>query len=117
MSELSKYEVLLNDLSSIQVQTAIITNKCKDLAQRNKELEELLSEARKEKINLAQKVNELENDLKTLQNNNTVNTINSYNEKEKESLKIKLQNLISRIDYHLSAEPSRRKLDEADKQI
>ena len=51
MSELSKYEVLLNDLSSIQVQAAIITNKCKDLTQRNKELEELLVEAKKEKTN------------------------------------------------------------------
>jgi predicted nuclease with TOPRIM domain len=117
LSELSKYEVLLNDLSSIQVQAAIITHKCKDLTQRNKELEEFLSEARKEKINLTQKVNELENDLKALQNNNSVNIINTYNEKEKESLKIKLQNLISRIDYHLSADPSRRKLDEADKQV
>ena len=117
MSELSKYEVLLNDLSSIQVQAAIITNKCKDLAQRNKELEELLTEAGKEKINLAQKVSELERDLKVFQNNNAENIINSFNEKEKESLKIKLQNLISRIDYHLSADPSRRKLDEADKQV
>jgi hypothetical protein len=117
LSELSKYEVLLNELNSIQVQAAIITNKCKDLAQRNKELEEFLSEAKKEKTNLMQKISELENDFKTLQSNNNVNIINTYNEKEKESLKIKLQNLISRIDYHLSAEPSRRKLDEADKQI
>ena len=114
MSELSKYEVLLNDLSSIQVQSAIITNKCKDLTQRNKELEELLAEARKEKTNILQKVSELENEIKSSQNNNI---LNPYNEKEKESLKIKLQNLITRIDYHLSAEPSRRKLDEADKQI
>jgi chromosome segregation ATPase len=114
LSELSKYEVLLNDLSSIQVQSAIITNKCKDLTQRNKELEELLAEAKKEKTNIMQKVSELENEIKSLQNNNN---LNPYNEKEKESLKIKLQNLITRIDYHLSAEPSRRKLDEADKQI
>ena len=117
MSEISKYEVLLNDLASIQVKAAIITNKFKDLTERNKELEELLAEARREKMNLAQKISELENDLKQLQNNNSVNNLNTYNEKEKESLKIKLTNLISKIDYHLSADPSRRKLDEADKQI
>jgi len=117
LAELSKYEVLLNDINTVQAQAAILTNKCRDLGQRNKELEGLLTEAGKEKINLAQKVSELERDLKVFQNNNAENIINSFNEKEKESLKIKLQNLISRIDYHLSADPSRRKLDEADKQV
>ena len=117
MSELSKYEVLLNDLSTLQAQAAILTNKCKDLTQRNEEVEGLLAETMKEKVNLAQKVSKLENDLEAIQINNAQNIINSFNEKEKESLKIKLQNLISRIDYHLSADPSRRKLDEADKQV
>ena len=117
MSELSKYEVLINDLGTIQTQAAILVNKCKDLSQRNNELENLVAEARKEKAVLTQKVNKLESDLETLQINSTQNIINSFNEKEKESLKIKLQNLISRIDYHLSTDPSRRKLDEADKQV
>ena len=107
MPDQSKYDSLLNDLSSIETQSSVLINKCKDLMERNLELEEFANKAKKEITSLSQKVVNLENELEKVLNergeqegklNNLLNT------KETETLKIKLQNLISRIDYHLSSD-------------
>ena len=103
MAELSKQEILINDLNSVQTQLSILINKYNDAFQRNADLELLLEEAKKENAVLSQKILKLQGELENFQRESESNVFNSLNLKEREDLKVKLQNLISRIDYHLSS--------------
>jgi predicted nuclease with TOPRIM domain len=70
---------------------------------KNEELEKNLTELKKENSELVQKIDNLETDLSKMQNEGENNLFNSLNAKERESLKDKLQDLISKIDYHISS--------------
>jgi len=103
----TKYEILLNDLSSIEMQSSVLINKCKELMERNLEMEEFANKAKKEITLLSQKIVNLESELekaRSEQSEQEGRLSNLLNTKETETLKIKLQNLISRIDYHLSTD-------------
>ena len=107
MPDQRKYEILLNDLSSIEMQSSVLINKCKELMERNLEMEEFANKAKKEITLLSQKIVNLESELekaRSEQSEQEGRLSNLLNTKETETLKIKLQNLISRIDYHLSAD-------------
>lgn len=107
MAEPTKYDMLLNDLNSIEAQAAMLANKCKELIRRNIEQEEIVNKTKREVTMLSQKIVTLERELEkaqTQQNEQEGKLSNLLNTKETETLKIKLQNLISRIDYHLSAD-------------
>lgn len=110
MAENTKYDVVLNEISSMEAQVVVLTNKCRETAKRNRELEEQASKFKKENFELLQKISSLEADLEKLRAQKEVNSggsnleFNSLNPKERENLKVRLQNLISRIDYHLSAD-------------
>ena len=103
MSETSKQEVLLSDLGIIQSQVEILANKCKDLTEVNIELETKLSDQKKENQELEEKILKLESELQNIKNNSGNNFFNSLDEKEREELKNNIGDLISRIDFHLSA--------------
>lgn len=107
MQDQTKYEALLNDLNSIETQAAVLVNKCKDLMERNLELEDFGNKAKKEITTLSQKIVNLESELekaRSEQSEQEGKLSSLLNTKETETLKIKLQNLISRIDYHLSTD-------------
>ena len=104
MAELSKQEILLNDLGTIETQISVLAHKNDELLKANKELEKLLETLRKENMNLIHKIEELESKGKSTPENTETNLFNSLNQKERENLKIRLQGLISKIDNHLSAE-------------
>lgn len=107
MPDQTKYEILLNDLSSIEMQSSVLINKCKELMERNLEMEEFANKAKKEITLLSQKIVNLESELekaRSEQSEQEGRLSNLLNTKETETLKIKLQNLISRIDYHLSTD-------------
>jgi len=101
--ELSKNDILISDLSAIETQLSILINKNKDLGIKNIELEQNLDSLRKENSVLQQKLESLEKEIKNVTENSEENLFNSLNLKERENLKVKLQNLITRIDYHLSS--------------
>ena len=103
MAELSKNDILISDLSAVETQLSILINKNKDLSQKNVDLEESLESLKKENEILLQKLAALESEIKDIGENTETNLFNSLNLKERENLKVKLQNLISRIDYHLSS--------------
>jgi len=103
MSETSKQEVLLSDLSIIQSQVEILANKCKDLTEVNLELESQLSELKKENSDLEQKISKLESELQNIKKKSGTDFFNSLNEKEREELRNNIGDLISRIDFHLSS--------------
>lgn len=102
MSENSKYESILNELNSIESQASVLRNKYKDIFSRNAELEKTVADLKKEKTNLLQRISRLEGELEPFKDEGSL--FNSLNSKEKENLKVRLQNLISKIDYHLSAD-------------
>jgi cell division septum initiation protein DivIVA len=103
LAEISKNDILISDLSAIETQLSILINKNKDLSTKNIELEETLNSLKKENSVLLQKLAALENEVKNLDENTEANLFNSLNLKERENLKVRLQNLITRIDYHLSS--------------
>ncbi len=103
MAEISKNDMLISDLSAIETQLSILVNKNKDLSIKNIELEENLNSLRKENSVLLQKLESLEDEIKNIDDSGEGNLFNSLNLKERENLKVKLQNLITRIDYHLSS--------------
>jgi predicted nuclease with TOPRIM domain len=98
MSEISKQEILLNDLSEIQSQVEILTNKCKNLTDVIKELEKQINILKKEKLELSKNISELE----AKKEKPGLAIFNSLGEEDKEELKNNISTLISRIDFHLS---------------
>ena len=107
MPDQTKYDSLLNDLSSIETQSSVLINKIKELMERNLEIEEFADRAKKEITLLSQRIVNLESELEKAQaerGEQEGKLSNLLNTKETETLKIKLQNLISRIDYHLSTD-------------
>ncbi len=104
MSELTKHDILINDLSSIESQLSMFITKIKELSDRNADMEQLLDESKKENMVLTHKIVKLQGELERFQQENGNNVFNSLNLKEKEDLKVKLQEMITRINYHLSAD-------------
>ena len=104
MPDLTKYEILLKDLETIEAQVSVLKHNCQDAVKRNKELEGMLTSYTKENLALQHKIENMQSELKKLQNDSESDLINSLNLKERETLKVKLKDLISRIDYHLSVD-------------
>jgi len=97
----SKYEVLLSDLNVLEKTATNFKNKLKATVEKNQELTELLEKEKQSKLTLFKKIDELEKEVKQENNNGLTNL---FNIEEKEELKSKLKELISRIDFHLSAD-------------
>jgi len=104
LSEYSKSEILLNDLNSIETQVSILVSNCSDLTTRKSDIEKKLDSAQKLISDLNQKIKNLElelSEIKIEKDNN--NLFNSMSQTERANLKNKLQNLLTRIDYHISS--------------
>ena len=102
MVDLAKYETLISDLGKLESQVEILKNKYSDTALRNKELEVSLTEIQQDKNILHQKISEMETELDETKLKSEEKT--KLNFEEREEIKIKIRNLISRIDKHLSSE-------------
>lgn len=103
MNELSKYEVIINDLSLVETQAEVLRNKAKDVEARNIQVQRTVEQLKTENAVLSQKVAKLEGEIDRLIGKTELNIFNSLTSKEKEALKSKIDNLISKIDYHLSS--------------
>ena len=91
MSELSKYEIFIQELSSVEVQVSAHRELCEELKNRNKELEKKLSTLQRE------------NEYLKLQIENGENVFGSLSAKERESLKLKITDVITKINNHLTS--------------
>jgi len=100
--DLAKYETLISDLGKLESQVEIIKNKYSDTLGRNKELEISLNEIQQDKNLLHQKISEMESELEdiTLKSEE----ISKLNLEEREEIKNKIRDLISRLDKHLSTD-------------
>ena len=102
MVDLAKYETLISDLSKLESQVEILKNKYNDTVERNKELEISINEIQQDKNLLHQKISELESELDEIKNKSEEDS--KINLEEREEIKTKIRNLISRLDNHLAIE-------------
>ncbi|GAB4296811.1 MAG: hypothetical protein Kow0098_20320 [Ignavibacteriaceae bacterium] len=103
MVDLGKYEQLVRDLNALEAQITTLKDKYQDTLQRNMELENLVISLKKENSILNQQISQLESQLAKIESDSEQKTMLSLSEKDTESLKIKIRELISKIDYHLSS--------------
>ena len=103
MNDLAKYDGLLNDFKTVESQVTVLKKKLEICLKQNEEFEKNIAELKKENSALLQKIDKLEKDFSKIQNEGETNLFNTLNVKERESLKDKLQDLISKIDYHISS--------------
>ena len=103
MVDLAKYDSIIQDLSSIEAEIATIGNKLKDTEERKTELEIQIARFKQDNSILQKKMIELEQEILLSKQDEEGNIFNTLNSKEKENLKLKLQDIISKIDFHLSS--------------
>ena len=103
MADYSKYDYLIKDLNIVETQVTVLNNKYKDELQKNQDLEKVVKEVKAENAFLVEKLSKLESELQDLQSGNNPDLFHSLSMKEKEELKLKLGNLLSKIDYHISS--------------
>jgi len=101
--DLAKYDSLIHDLTAIEAEIATLGNKLKDTEERKTELEIQIAKLRQDNSFLQKKIIELEQEILLSKQYEEGNIFNTLNSKEKENLKLKLQDIISKIDYHLSS--------------
>lgn len=104
MVDLAKYETLISELGKLESQVEILKNKYTDTLERNKELEVSLEEIQQDKNLLHKKISELESELEEL--NLKSEEKSKLNLEEREEIKSKIRNLITRIDKHLTSDLS-----------
>lgn len=102
MVDLAKYETLISDLSKLESQVEILKDKYNDTLERNKELEISINEIQQDKNLLHQKISELELEIEEVKQSSEENS--KINNEEREELKSKIRDLISRIDKHITSE-------------
>jgi predicted nuclease with TOPRIM domain len=101
--DLAKYDSLIQDLSAIEAEIATLGNKLKDTEERKTELEIQVAKLRQDNSFLQKKIIEMEQEILLSKQDEEGNIFNTLNTKEKENLKLKLQDIISKIDFHLSS--------------
>lgn len=102
MVDLAKYETLISELSKLESQVEILKNKYSATVGRNKELEVSLNEIQQDKNLLHQKISELESELEEIKYKSEEKA--KLNSEEREEIKTKIRDLISRIEKHLSSD-------------
>ena len=102
MVDLAKYETLISELTALESRIEILNDKYSDTLERNKELEVTVDSVQEDKNLLHQEIARLEEELQILKQK-AEEKIN-LNPEERESFKNKINDLISRIDYHLSSD-------------
>ncbi|MBZ0200377.1 MAG: hypothetical protein K8H86_10950 [Ignavibacteriaceae bacterium] len=104
MPDLSKYDLLLTELSALESQVTLLKDKYVAVSSQNKELDEEITILKKENFSLEQKLNRIENEAAKAQNTTgETEVFSSLNKAEKKDLKNKIQTMISKIDHHLSS--------------
>ena len=102
MVDLAKYETLISELGALESRIEILNDKYSDTLERNKELEVALDSTQEDKNLLHQEIARLEEELQLLKQK-AEEKIN-LNSEERENFKTKINDLISRLDYHLSSD-------------
>jgi len=107
LSDLSKYEIFIQELSSIEVQVSALRELYEELQSRNKELEKKLSSLQRENEYLKlQSAEGGENGEKNAEERGEAtgeSVFSSLSVKERENLKVKITDVITKINNHLTS--------------
>lgn len=95
--------MILSDLNFIESQASSVKDKFEELKNRNNELEDIVFLLKKEKNLLNQRIAQLESQLEQKPDVEENSDKLNLNVEEKEILKNKIKQLITKIDYHLSS--------------
>ncbi|MGE5680318.1 MAG: hypothetical protein ACM34K_05500 [Bacillota bacterium] len=103
MTELSKYDLILEELNSLERHFSMLSRRNKELILKAESIELLTKQLAAENSGLNKKIAELEAKLEGVikENNSLRSNGNSLNLKDKESLKLQINELINKIDFHL----------------
>ena len=100
-----KYENLISDLSTVESHITILKNQYADAVKRIKELDIALEKSKQDNTTLYQKIAAMEEEINYLKSKTEQGIgLSAMDSEERESLKVRLQDLITRINYHLSPE-------------
>ena len=97
---MAKYEALINDLNSVESQITILKSQYNDSVNRIKELDIALEKSKQDNTSLYDRIASLEEEINYLKNK----AAKGLQIENQESLKTRLQDMISKIDFHLSAD-------------
>ncbi len=104
MNELTKYEVFLNELSSLESQISVLAERYQDVVKHLNEIENQNTIVSKENEYLKLQIKTLEKEIETFKGSvERESTFSSLPVKDRESLKQKINELIARINYHLGS--------------
>lgn len=101
--DLTKYDIILSDLNFIESQASSVKDKIDELKNRNNELEDIVFLLKKEKNLLNQRIAQLESQLEQKPAVEVNSDKLNLNVEEKEILKNKIKQLITKIDFHLGS--------------
>lgn len=101
--DLTKYDIILSDLNFIESQASSVKDKIEELKNRNNELEDIVFLLKKEKNLLNQRIAQLESQLEQKPAAEVNSDKLNLNVEEKEILKNKIKQLITKIDFHLGS--------------
>jgi chromosome segregation ATPase len=104
LSELTKYEIVLNELISLEVQVAALIEKNELLQKHKKEQEQKIIGLTKENELLVLKLAALETEINNYNSGKSgLTSTLQMDVKEKENIKNKIHELINKIDYHVKS--------------
>ena len=103
MSDLSKYEIFLQELSSVEVQVSAQKELFEELQNRNKELEKKLSNLNKENEYLKLQIENGADIADRKVEGKGENILSNLSVKEREDLKLKITDVIAKINDHLTS--------------
>jgi len=102
VAELSKYDMFLEELSSLEKEIYYFIQKGAELIEANQALSNRISQLEKENETLKKRLSEIESKIsRSMFNEENLFGVERFNAEEREALKNKISELIARIDYHL----------------
>jgi len=99
----SKFEIFIEELTSIEVQVSAHIELCEELQNRNRELEKKLSSLQKENEYLKMQIENGEGLAERRGDDIQKAVFSSLSSKERENLKVKITEVISKINSHLTS--------------
>ena len=101
MTDKSKYDYFMDELLSLEKQIYTIIQKSDELVDENNDLREEIENLQAENGALKNKLREIETSLTNHMNESGDLFSDNISKNEKQEIKEKIENLISRLDYHL----------------
>ena len=102
MTDKTKYDYFMDELLSLEKQLYTVVLKSDELVDENNDLREEIENLQAENGALKNKLREIETSLATqISENKDLFSENNIRSNEKKEIKEKIENLISRLDYHL----------------